>query len=215
MFDRERAEFQRFRENFPTVQDDLVRALQALHLRYDTAIRENRFVVGGATEIVLGAAMRACGVPVRHRGTQTVALDLLLEDSPPDQPQGYSIKSMLRSNTTRLVNVLGRQPSVEGWNVATLFLLPSGIVYADPDLPWWKANKAQVIPIRSDALEIRRKAIEQFAAFKPEWYIPAPLKVKRSQDERSFVRSASYDLALAVLKDLGGLLFRHLPELVE
>jgi len=211
MFEAERAGFETFRGNFPTVREDFARAIRALHQRYDTAIRENRFIVGGATEIVLGAAMRACGVPVRHRGTQTVALDLLFDDG----GGGYSVKSMLRSSSTRLVNVLGRQPSEGGWQVATLFLLPSGIVYADPELPWWKVNKSRVIRVRSDALEIRRRDIQQFAEAHSEWFIPVSLEVTRRQEERSHVRSASYDLALAVLKDLGGVLFQHLPPLLE
>ncbi len=62
-FLRERKGFQQFRTGFVNIERDFIQALRKLHLRYDTAIRENRFVVGGATEIVLGAAMRACGVP--------------------------------------------------------------------------------------------------------------------------------------------------------
>lgn len=210
-FEKERDGFRQFQEGFANIEQDFIRALQALHRRYDTAIRENRFVVGGATEIVLGAAMRACGVPVRHRGTQTVALDLLFENG----EGGYSVKSMLRSSGTRLINVLGHQPSVEGWRAATLFLLPSGIAYADPELPWWQENKSAVIRVRTDALEIRRQDILRFAQAHPEWFIPCTLRVHTPKDERRFVRSASYDLALTVLKDLGGPLFRHLPELLE
>ena len=210
-FLRERQGFQQFRVGFVNIKRDFIQALRKIHLRYDTAIRENRFVVGGATEIVLGAAMRACGVPVRHRGTQTVDLDLLFEDG----EGGYSVKSMLRSSSTRLVNVLGRTVTVDEWKTATLFLLPNGIVYADPALPWWQQHKEQKLRVRTDALEIPRRAIQDFAQSHSVWWISCDLRFDRQTKERAHVRTASYEVALNVLKDLGGPLFQHLPSLLE
>ncbi len=122
---------------------------------------------------------------------------------------------MLRSSSTRLVNVLGRTVAVDEWKTATLFLLPHGIVYADPELPWWQNNKEQKLRVRTDALEIPRRAIQDFAQSHSEWWISCNLRFDRQTEERAYVRSASYDLALNVLKDLGGPLFQHLPPLLE
>ncbi len=209
-FDREREGFQILKERFPSIEEDFRRALLELHQRYSTRVRENRFVVGGATEIVVGAALRACGIPVVPRGTQTLRWDLVFED----RQAGYSVKSMLRApSTTRLVNTQSRSPSPADWDVATLFLLPEGLVYADPALPWWRSHRSE-IRVRSDALVVSRTSIRNFAAQHPEWKIPCPISLPEDQD-RARVRTASYDLALTVLKDLGGLLFKNLPDLLE
>ncbi len=210
-FVAERQGFQRVKQCFPALQKDVQQALQELHHRYSTTVRENRFVVGGATEIVLGAAFRACGVPVKHRGTQASTWDLIFENA----HAGYSVKSMLKSTTTRLINVQGRSPQRSLWNTATLFLIPQGIIYADPALPWWRAHRQTVIKVRSDALEIRRKWVETFSREHPDWWIPCDLALPRETGDRRHVRTASYDLAVQVLKDLGGTLFRHIPELLD
>ncbi|NPA31967.1 MAG: hypothetical protein GXO37_08240 [Chloroflexi bacterium] len=217
-FERERTGFATFKSCFlarPNLQTEVARAVEALYARYDTAIRENRFVVGGALEIILGAALRACGLPVRHRGTETVEWDLLWAEG----PGGYSIKSLLKPGTrsTRLVNVLGREVTPEMWQAATLFVLPEGIVYADPDLPWWRAHRhdPQVLVPRRDALEVKRRAIREFAAAEPDWFLPWQISLADSStDARRRVRTASYDVATSILKDESPGLFRHLPNLI-
>ena len=215
-FEIERQGFAQFKHHFVAhtqLQTEVARAVRALYERYDTAIRENRFVVGGALEIILGATLRACGLPVRHRGTEVVDWDLLFEDA----TAGYSIKSLPRSSSTRLVNVMNRTVTPDLWRAATLFVLPEGIVYADPDLPWWRErlhDHAVLVP-RSDALVVKRRAIRAFASEHPQWIVswdnPFALPV---QDERRGVRTASYDVATTILKDESPSLFLHLPHLL-
>ncbi len=215
-FQRERAGFHTFKHCFEqdsALREELKRAIGALYERYDTTIRENRFVVGGALEIILGAALRACGLPVRHRGTETVEWDLLFEDG----EGGYSIKSLPKSPSTRLVNVLSRSVSPELWRVATLFVLREGLVYADPDLPWWQSrrNDANILIPRSDALEIKRKTIRAFAEANPAWFLPWDVfEALGAPRSRRQVRTASYDVATAILKDETSTLFRYLPHII-
>jgi len=71
MFERERAGFIVFREGLaqqPVIRQQMESAISDVFWNYDTSIWENRFIVGGVIEYVLGAAMRACSVPVVHRG---------------------------------------------------------------------------------------------------------------------------------------------------
>ncbi len=215
-FQRERAGFHTFKHCFEqdaTLRQELKRAISALYARYDTAIRENRFVVGGALEIILGAALRACGLPVRHRGTETVEWDLLFDGG----EGGYSIKSLPKSTSTRLVNVLNRPVTPDLWRVATLFVLREGLVYADPELPWWQArrNTPGILIPRSDALEIKRKTIRAFADANPAWFLPWDVfEALDAPKSRRQVRTASYDVATAILKDETSTLFRHLPHII-
>ena len=63
-------------ENDDDVLDELLGALGLLISEYDTSIRENRFIAGGATERILATAMRCVGIAnARARG-----LDLSDED---------------------------------------------------------------------------------------------------------------------------------------
>ncbi|NPA05781.1 MAG: hypothetical protein GXO54_00015 [Chloroflexi bacterium] len=217
-FQREREEFQKFKACFQpniVLQEEFLNAVRALYARYDTAIRENRFVVGGALEIILGSVMRACHLPIRHRGTETREWDLLFVDG----QGGYSIKSLLKPRTrgTRLVNVLGRDVSPNLWQVATLFLLPQGMVYADPALPWWqqRLHDTSVFKVHRDALEVKRRAIEAFAQAAPQWFLPwrQAINVPAMQPRR-WVRTASYDVATTILKDESPRLFQFLPSLI-
>jgi len=61
-FERERSEFLRFSKRLaekPEVLEQMERAIEEVYWTYDTAIRENRFVVGGVTEFIVGTAERS------------------------------------------------------------------------------------------------------------------------------------------------------------
>ncbi len=211
-FDRERKDWQRLQrvaDTSPGLLNDFRRAVEEVMKRYDTAIRENRFVVGGAIEVFLGALLRAVGIPVVHRGALDARRDLRYEDDP---ACGFSVKALLRSPGTRLVNVMGRKPHPGLWDHAVLFVVPQGIVYADPDLPWWLNHRDRYIRVRSDALEIRRRGIEAFLQESPDWFLPVSFTWEEDQDRRG-VKTASVSVALDVLKEIGGDLFRQVGDL--
>ena len=212
-FRRERNDWRRFRQQMQTqrsLREDFVRAILAIHERYDTSIRENRFVTGGAIEIFGGAALRAAGIPVIHRGARSVRLDLFYEDDP---ERGFSVKSLLKSSTTRLVNVMGNtRPSPALWDHATLFLIPDGVVYADPLLRWWRTHP-RAIRVQTDALQVSRSQIREFKDASPRWFLPLPLALPSGTADLRGVRTASASVAIDILKDLGGPLSRHVMNL--
>ncbi len=200
MFERERQEFLAFRVRLAentAVREQMEKAIEDVFWDYDTSIRENRFIVGGAIEYVLGAAMRACSVPVRHRGALKMDEDLLFDDS----ETGYSIKAILKGTGTRLVNVMGAQPTRDRWHSATIFLVPDlGLVYADPKLDWWASHLTQCIRISSDALTVRVRCIATFAAAYPDWRVPCRLPRETDRPNRARpARTASGDVAAQVL----------------
>jgi len=211
-YDLERDRFSQFRNEIarqPDVKTAMEQAIQEIFGRYDTRVRENRFVVGGVIEHIVGAAIRACHVPVRHRGLTTIDVDLVFEDV----QGGYSVKSIFRATATRLVNVLsGEAPTRDRWRAATLFLVGGGIVYADPDLQWWRVNMDRCIRPRTDALEVRRDCVEEFAQRNPQWAIACNFPAGRGGSVGRSIASA--DVAAQILRSYP-VLFSHLPELIR
>ncbi|MGB4032666.1 MAG: hypothetical protein WBK94_10490 [Tenuifilaceae bacterium] len=200
MFERERHEFLVFRDGLaqqPVVREQMERAIEDVFWTYDTSIPENRFIVGGVIEYVLGAAMRACSVLVRHRGVLKMDEDLLFDDS----ENGYSVKAILKGTGTRLVNVMGAAPTRARWHSATIFLIPDlGLVYADPALEWWTSHLEECIRPSSDALTVSVRCIRAFVAECPEWQAPCKLPQESNRPARTHpARTASGDIAAQVL----------------
>lgn len=199
-FGRERAGFEAFRREFG-LKDDIRRqteeAINEVYWTYDTSIRENRFTVGGVVELIVGASLRACGVPVRHRGAVESDVDLLFDDG----TGGYSVKAIFKGSGTRLVNTMGSKASPDRWRTATLFLVSgTGIVYADPDLPWWASNRNRCIRPSADAIVVSKRCVVQFAALHPEWKASCRLPTESGQMARPHpARTHTADIAAQVL----------------
>lgn len=70
-----------------SLRTELETALEILLSEYDTTVHENRFVVGGACERILGAAIRAAGINAENVGTRNPRIDLALRGS-----EGFSTK---------------------------------------------------------------------------------------------------------------------------
>lgn len=216
-YSKEREGFQRLRDYLASGENAVIlgefeKAIAEVFEEYDTALRENRFVVGGVIEIILGAVLRAAGVNVRHKGGLDTDFDLLFDD---DDSSGYSVKALLKKGQgTRLVNVMGgNTPSIERWKAATLFLLSEdvGIVYADPELRWWKEHGCECLKPTTDALQISRRCLVRFAWEQPEWVIPCKLPTADRRGTRS-ARTASADTASRILIHYPRL-FEHVPGL--
>jgi hypothetical protein len=197
IFSLERDRFQQFRQCFPgEVRTATERAIRQIYEEYDTGLRENRFVVGGVVELIVGCALRACGIPVRHRGLMQTELDLRFEDA----DGGYSVKALFKSPTTNLVNVLGQPPTLDRWRTATLFVAGDiGIVYSDPSLPWWEAHLARCVRPTSGALTIRRRCLREFAQAEPTWVVDCMVPGGRSPRALHPLRAASTDVASRIL----------------
>lgn len=209
-FDAERAGFALFRAQCakkPKIITELSQAVNEIYDRYGTRIMENRFVTGGAIEFIMGAALRAGGVEVHHKGASGAENDLLFDD----ESGGYSVKSILRGSGTNLVNTRGAGATVERWRMATLFLLSggTGVVYADPAQPWWVANGSRFVRATSDAITIKKSGVEEFAAAEPSNAVACSFP---SESVSKSVRIASADVAGSVLVSYPTL-FKEFPAL--
>lgn len=172
----------------PDVLDELLRALGLLISEYDTSIRENRFIAGGATERILATTMRSVGIAnARARG-----LDLSDEDIVVDGHQ-ISVKASFTGGrqAIRLINTLG--DSRAEWRTATIFVLANrGIGYADPDLLPGTARASR------DAVILPRTPLDDLHDMQPEWLLRCAVPAK-AQDA-SQRRAASEAVATEILQ---------------
>lgn len=175
-------------EDTPDVLDELLRALGLLISEYDTSIRENRFIAGGATERILATTMRCVGIAnARARG-----LDLSDEDIVVDGHQ-ISVKASFTGGrqAIRLINTLGN--SNAAWRTATIFVLANrGIGYADPDL------LPNVARASSDAVILPRPPLDELHDEQPQWLLRCAVPAK-AQDV-SQRRAASEAVATEILR---------------
>lgn len=176
-------------ENAPDILDELLRSLGLLISEYDTSIRENRFIAGGATERILATTMRCVGIAnVRARG-----LDLNDEDIVVNGHQ-ISVKASFTGGrqAIRLINTLGDSGGTV-WQTATIFVFANrGIGYADPDLLPGAARSS------GDAVVLPRKPIDDLHDAQPEWLLPCAVPAK-AQDA-SQRRAASEAVATEILQ---------------
>lgn len=175
-------------ENAPHVLDEFLRALGLLISEYDTSIRENRFIAGGATERILATTMRGVGITnARARG-----LDLSDEDIVVDGHQ-ISVKSSFTGGrqAIRLINTLG--DSTATWKTATIFVLANrGIGYADPDLLPGAAKASR------DAVILPRPPLDELHDTQSQWLLSCAVPAK-AQDV-SQRRAASEAVATEILR---------------
>lgn len=172
------------------------KAVEKLVTEYDTANWENRFVVGGALEVLFCALLNSTGF--RCKWLKETRYDVEIN----------GIKFSMKSNFTgtgdiRLINILGDE--VVEWEEPTLFFISDlGICYADPTMG---------LPTKhtSDALVIRTKDIKTLVNEDDRWilHIKIPRKLKNSTK----IKTASYDVAKSILEEINSkYLKKHLPE---
>ena len=159
--------------------------------RYNTAIYENRFTVGGVVEVFTLALMRSTRIKIDDCGSEAHGGDLIL-------PTGkmFSVKSSFtKSGGVILINTRG--DSGTKWSTATLFVLSNvGIVYGDPSMVTdddLKRNR--------DNLEIRRATLKRFAQDMSN-VIPMNIDLKPSADMVAFSSKASHLIARELMKEL-------------
>jgi hypothetical protein len=193
-----RAEWKRFRgglEKRPEVLTELLRALRVLLHAYDTTVRENRFVVGGATERLVAVTMRALGASgARARGLGSEDEDIVI-----DGRCRISVKASFtgRRDQLRLVNTLGDSEK-QTWRTSTIFVLAGiGIAYADPELLPGAAIR------KKDAILLPRRPLDELWSREPSLVLrcDVPKKPKDPYERRA--------ASEAVLRDI---LLREAPE---
>ena len=153
-FDIERNCFKHLQENLSNeAKAEYETGIKCLIERYNTAIYENRFTVGGVVEVFTLALMRSTGIEIEGCGSEAQGGDLIL-------PSGrmFSLKSSFtRGGSVILINTRG--DSGTDWETATLFVLSNvGIVYGDPTM----AQEDDLNRV-ADNLQIKRTTLNRFA----------------------------------------------------
>ena len=191
-FEIERHCFKHLRENLSNeAKAEYETGVKHLVERYNTAIYENRFTVGGVVEVFTLALMRATGIEIEGCGSEAQGGDLIL-------PNGrmFSLKSSFtRGGSVILVNTRG--DSGTDWKTATLFVLSNvGIVYGDPDMA-----EDDDLNRASDNLHIKRSALNRFAQ-DPLNLIPMEISLKPPTEIADSSMKASDAVARQLMNEL-------------
>ena len=177
-FDEQRSFFKEYRKLMTSnyaIEVEVSKSIAAVLQRYNTVVWENRFIVGGVVEQVIGASARALGIDIRNAGKQNQGYDLELNDL---NHSGVSIKAVFASTkgkhnlvNTRSTNQGGVDPS--RWQSATIFVMAGvGMGYIDPDFG------AGLVTSTSDAIQISGKGLQDWWVMNPEWLIPIEISNK-------------------------------------
>lgn len=192
---QERAEtaFKQLRQHMTgQLRTELESALTEAVREYSPTDRENRFVVGGAVEHIIAAAMRAVGVPVGTLGHAGIGADIAVYVKAV-RDELLSLKATFSASSSyefRLVNFLGTAMAREMH--PTLFLIPGlGIVLAHQG----HATITDAIQVKSDAMTLKSRAIHEHAQLHPELLIEIDVPV----NDGVVRRVASIEVAKAIL----------------
>jgi hypothetical protein len=172
------------------------KSIQKLIEEYDTANWENRFVVGGALEILFIAFLRSLNF--KCQWLKGPRYDIELEGVK------FSLKSnFVGSGSIRLINILGDEKAT--WEEPTLFFISNiGICYADPEMKLKTTHT-------SDALIIEIKELKNLLKNSEEWLIP--LSIPKKAKNSKIIKTASYDVAKSILEGINSqCLKKYLPE---
>lgn len=191
-FDIERKCFKHLQENLSNeAQEEYKTGIKHLVERYNTAIYENRFTVGGVVEVFTLALMRSTGIEIEGCGSEAQGGDLIL-------PNGrmFSLKSSFtRGGSVILVNTRG--DSGTDWETATLFVLSNvGIVYGDPAMV-----QEDDLNRVADNLQIKRTALNRFAQ-DPSRLIPMEIPLKPPTEMADASMKASDAVARQLMSEL-------------
>ena len=191
-FHIERNCFKHLKENLSSdAKAEYETGIKHLVERYNTAIYENRFTVGGVVEVFTLALMRSTGIEIEGCGSEAQGGDLIL-------PSGrmFSLKSSFtRGGSVILVNTRG--DSGTDWKTATLFVLSNvGIVYGDPAM----AQEDDLNRV-ADNLQIKRTALNRFAE-DPSHLIPMEIPLKPPKEMADASMKASDAVARQLMNEL-------------
>ena len=191
-FDTVEGVFARFKNGVSQVRIEIETAIRELIYDYSTSNRENRFVVGGAVEYILAAAMRSTGIPVSALGHASDGADLAAYAAA--LRSTFSVKSTFAktSGSILLVNFRGDSGTTRRWTEPTVFVAPGlGIVLGHPG----HETLTSAVRRKADALELPLKALREHAKALPGLRIEIEIPV----NPKTGSRVASRDVAAAIL----------------
>lgn len=171
---------------FKAQVEEFEKALGKLISEYNTANWENRFVVGGALEVLFCALLNSCGFKgeLVKEARYDIKIDGIL----------FSLKSNFTSaGDIRLINILGDERVI--WEEPTIFFISeTGICYADPQMGLNTKHP-------KDALTINTREIKSLIEKNKKWHIP--ILIPRKPKNPEAINIASYDVAKSVLEKIG------------
>ncbi len=184
------SDFKRKLKENEDIRSEFIKAIGELIREYDTALYENRFVVGGAIEHIFVALVRSLGFYAQHLGTTKKRGDLKIEDLV------FSLKtSFTGRGEIRLINKLGQDVDIS-WDEPTIFIISGlGIIYADPEL-----LRGEIID-KGDALTLNVEKIQNLAFNYPRFFVE--IQIPRKPTEIESLHTASFDVAVVILKKIG------------
>lgn len=159
-FDAQRKAFDTLRERASQEAcDEYVEALKELIHRYNTTVRENRFIVGGAVEVFTCSFLRSVGVTCTPCGDKSVGGDLRIEERDAGQEDLLiSLKSSFVGGPVGIGIVNKQGSGYRPWTVPTFFVLAGvGIVYGDPSMV-----KQSELNDKPDQLALPKPILERF-----------------------------------------------------
>ena len=189
-YENERHAFVTLKQNMTeALVREYLQAIGGLHSQYNTTIRENRFIVGGAIEVFTHAILLATGVQCENCATTSESGDIRLATG-----EMLSIKASGTGITNvKLMNKLGEGD--RHWDTATLFIVPSvGIVYGDPSLVSAKHIK------QDDGITLAGAGLQALAD-DPANVIAMDIP-RKSKSDVSESKVASHDVAWQVLRSM-------------
>ena len=202
-FTRERNSFHQIVRTFearPEVESSYLDAVADVVERYNTAIYENRFIVGGAVELITLLLLRECSISSQPAGQESRGIDIHLAGG-----AGLSIKSQFVSNPGQFNLVNTRSGSEATWDAGTLFIMANiGIGYADSDL------LPDATRMTSDALVLDWPPLRDFWENHPQFLYNADVPVKPATILSGQSLVASHAVALEILNRLNSPLLKHL-----
>lgn len=171
---------------------ELEGAIDMLRSAYNAFIYENRFIVGGALEHLVVAAMNGAGFSAHHIGRGDTRVDVAARAIVDGTEGGFSIKQSA-SLTVRLINTLGEGVAI--WSDPTLFFLDGiGMVYADPELLPNATRRDK------DAIIMNGSSLKEFISAHPEWVIPMHIE-QPQKGKIASSKTASEDVARSIIRN--------------
>ena len=194
-FDTQRKFFSEYRIQLSEnsgLKSEITHSIAAVLQRYDTKVWENRFIVGGVIEQIIGSSARSLGFNIRNAGKNNQGYDLELSD---ENAAGISIKAVFASVNGKhnLINKRGgisNDKDIDRWKSATMFVLSGiGIGYVDP------VFCSDLVTSSGDAIQISGKGIQNFWKTNPQWFIEIEIPKKiASSNSRVASDAVSFDL---------------------
>ena len=191
-FNTERNSFKHLKENLNNqAKAEYETGVRHLVERYNTAIYENRFTVGGVIEVFTLALMHSTGIEIEGCGSEAQGGDLIL----PNGRMFFLKSSFTGSGSVMLVNTRG--DSGTDWKTPTLFVLfDVGIVYGDPAMA-----QEDDLKRTADNLQIKRTALNRFAQ-DPSNLIPMEIPLKPPTEMADSSMKASDAVARQLMNEL-------------